>query len=395
MNLPELSQLPFKKRFSVVKNLLTDESELHPDAQIVNEIFEQTIEWFKGSHNQADHNILSKLGDPAGSLPSIFETIYRIKEEAVIRKLASSERRRIFDAYKRSWCVSHPEFKRITDIMEAYRTNDLLIQYLKHSPPTIIHDKAIRVYKKCISFKVKLNKRVLSPLKRHPFDARNKYLGGHTRFCIDKEFVIAFLKSYQEWNLKIHDLWNGIYYLNRDFFENAGYKINSYGVCSWGWYVEQGGSLKQKADEIQKTQENILSLLISGIELVAKSDEAITLEYEKNATEMSLYERELELLRIDEDAAEEEYCYVYILECPICIFYVGIAADPKERFEQHVRGAFSDEAHLFKSKFIQKFPNQVKYAIVFEGVRRKCRQFERDYISEYKPLGNMTEGGEG
>jgi len=83
------------------------------------------------------------------------------------------------------------------------------------------------------------------------------------------------------------------------------------------------------------------------------------------------------------------------LECKLFVFYVGIAADPKERFEQHIRGAFSHEVHLFKSKFIQKFHNEVKHNIVFEGTRRECKQFERNYIAENEPLGNMTEGGEG
>ena len=132
-------------------------------------------------------------------------------------------------------------------------------------------------------------------------------------------------------------------------------------------------------------------------ELVTKLDEAITLEYETNATEMSLYERELEILQINEgeSPADEEYCYVYTLECELFVFYVGIAADPKERFEQHIRGAFSDEAHLFKSKFIQKYHNEVKQNIVYQGTRRECKKFEKDFIAEFIPLGNMTEGGEG
>ena len=76
-------------------------------------------------------------------------------------------------------------------------------------------------------------------------------------------------------------------------------------------------------------------------------------------------------------------------------FYVGIASNPNERFEQHIRGAFSDEAHLFKSKFIQKYHNQIKQKIAYEGTRRECKKFEREYISQFNPLGNMTEGGEG
>ena len=74
---------------------------------------------------------------------------------------------------------------------------------------------------------------------------------------------------------------------------------------------------------------------------------------------------------------------------------MGIAADPKGRFDQHIRGAFSDEAHLFKSKFIQKYHMEVKQNIIFEGIRRECKKFEKAYIEEFRPLGNMTDGGEG
>ncbi len=83
------------------------------------------------------------------------------------------------------------------------------------------------------------------------------------------------------------------------------------------------------------------------------------------------------------------------MECELFVFYVGIAAVPKERFEQHIRGAFGDEAHLFKSKFIQKYHKEVKQNIIYEGIRRECKKFEKDYIGDFLPLGNMTEGGEG
>jgi hypothetical protein len=112
---------------------------------------------------------------------------------------------------------------------------------------------------------------------------------------------------------------------------------------------------------------------------------------------MSLYERELEIaqnINLDNEN-DEQYCYVYTLKCELFVFYVGIASNPRDRFEQHIRGAFSDEAHLFKSKFIQKYHKEVKQKIVFEGVRRECKMFEKKYISEQSPLGNMTEGGEG
>jgi len=95
----------------------------------------------------------------------IFETIYEIKEQSVIKELPINEKQRIFDDYKEAWCLDYPEFKRISDLMENYKTNEMLIEYGKHSPPAFIHDKAIEVYKKCISFKVKLTKKVLSFLK--------------------------------------------------------------------------------------------------------------------------------------------------------------------------------------------------------------------------------------
>lgn len=155
--------------------------------------------------------------------------------------------------------------------------------------------------------------------------------------------------------------------------------------------------MKSKADEIEKQQEKIITLLNYGKELILKNDEAVSLEYKTNSFEMSLYERELEIMQLSEgeSAADEEYCYVYTLECELFVFYVGIAANPNERFEQHIRGAFSDEAHLFKSKFIQKYHKEVKQNIIFEGIRRDCKKFEKDYIAEHNPLGNMTVGGEG
>ena len=288
------------------------------------------------------------------------------------------------------WRELYPDFKRISEIMENYKTNEMLVEYGKHSPPPFIHDKAIAVYKKCISFKEKLSKKVLSHLTYHP--DRSEVHRSYAKYCIDKNIVKTFLNEYQQWNLKISSRWNDIYYLKEDFFNNAGYNRTG-----WEFYIKYPDLLKGKADEIEKLYENAITLLNAGKELVLKSDEAITLEYNANAFEMSLYEREQEILRMYDvnDASDNEYCYVYTLECELFVFYVGIAANPKERFEQHIRGAFSDEAHLFKSKFIQKYHKEVKQNVVFEGIRRECKKFERDYITQFSPLGNMTEGGEG
>ena len=390
MDFYKLIQLPVREQFRIVNELKENNSELSPDVKIFNDIFEKIIAWFQKPGNSNDPNLISKLKNTNTELPSIFKTIYDIMEESVIKELPRNEASRIFREYKKAWCELYPEFQRITELMENYRTNEMLIEYGKHSPPPFIHDKAIEVYKKCISFRVKLTKKVLSPLRDHP-DQTDMWCH-YVDYCIDKNIVKSFLKDYQKWNLKIHNLWNEIYYLKGDFFSNAGYKTR--------WYFDMkhlNKFLKEKADEIQKTQERIISLLIEGQEFVAKSDEAISLEYEINATEMSLYERELEILQISEgeSAADEEYCYVYTLECELFVFYVGIAADPKERFEQHIRGAFSDEAHLFKSKFIQKYHHEVKQKIIYEGTRRECRKVEKGYIAEFNPLGNMTVGGEG
>lgn len=388
MKLYELSKLSHRERFKYVFELMQSNSEVHPNIKIVNGIFDETIAWYQ-KPPKPDHDVISKLKDSKCTLPSSFDTIYEIQEKKVIKNLTRTERERIFNELKASWCFYLPQFKRISDLMENYKTNEMLVEYGRHSPPEFIHDKAIEVYKKCISFKVKLTKKVLSPLRDHP-DQTDMWCY-YVDYCIDENLVKSFLKDYQKWNLKIHDLWNEHYYKKQDFFFNAGYKVD------WDFYIRNNHLLRDLADSIQKTQEKILSLLIEGKELVNKSDEIVSSEYEKNATEMSLYERELEISQINEgeSAINEEYCYVYILECALFVFYVGIAADPNQRFEQHIRGAFSDESHLFKSKFIQKYHSEVKQSIVYEGTRRECKSFERNYIAKYKPLGNMTDGGEG
>ena len=194
MTLFELSQLPFKERFKLVSDLLESNSELNSDVIIVSKIFKGTIEWFQKPTKVADENVIAKLKDSIEVLPSNFKTIYEIMESSVINKLPSKERQRIFDDNKETWCLHYPEFKRISDLMQEYRTNEMLVEYCKHSPPAFIHDRAIDVYKKCISFKVKLTKKVLSPLEDHPdqTDMWRHYVD----YCIDKNIVKSFLKDY-------------------------------------------------------------------------------------------------------------------------------------------------------------------------------------------------------
>ena len=190
MKLYELSQLPFKERFKFVNDLIESNAELPPDVKIVNDIFEDTIAWFKKPPNIEDQNMIANLKDTKEELPSLFKTIYEIMEESVIKKMPSNERQRIFDDSKDAWCLHYPEFKRISDIIQNYKTNEMLIEYGEHSPPTFIHDKAIEVYKKCISFKVKITKKVLSPLLCHP-DQTDMWCH-YVDYCIDNNIVKSF-----------------------------------------------------------------------------------------------------------------------------------------------------------------------------------------------------------
>jgi predicted GIY-YIG superfamily endonuclease len=257
----------------------------------------------------------------------------------------------------------------------------MLIEFRKHSRPSFIRERASEIYKKCLSFKVKL--------KNHKIDNLGySYTPGP--FCIDYNNVKLFTSEYIDWGRKAYYLWNDIYSLRDKYYSLYAYE-------DWQSYVKNSAVLKEKKVKIQKLIEDALSLLNTGKDMILKHDESITVEYNTNAFEMSLYEREIEIAIMYEgdEASDEEYCYVYTLECEIFVFYVGIAGNPRERFEQHLRGAFSDEAHLFKSKFIQKYHSEVKQKIVYEGTRKDCKKIEREYISKHNPLGNMTQGGEG
>lgn len=279
------------------------------------------------------------------------------------------------------WRELYPDFKRISEIMENFKTNDLLVEYQKNSLPTFIKDKATEIYKKCLSFKVRL--------KMHKIDKLG-YSYTPMHYCISSEKVNLFVDEYQTWGRKSYEIWHEIHYLKEDYFHNRGYKFN------WEFSIKYN-MLKYDLQKIEKTYNETIEFLKSGIELINKYDEIITLEYLSNSSEMSLFEREKEIKQLQDSysGSDDKYCYVYTLECDLFVFYVGIAFNPTERFEQHIRGAYGDESHLFKSKFIQKYHEQVKQNIVYEGTRRDCKKFEREYIFKHNPLGNMTEGGEG
>ncbi len=274
--------------------------------------------------------------------------------------------------------------------MENFKTDEMLMEFCKNFPPPSIRSRAEEVYKKCISYKVKVTKKILKNLMWDPETPLIYY--SKVQYCINEEVVQRFLDSYQSWVSETGPLWNDVYYARGDFFENKGYDR-----CDWKFYVKHADLLSNKADKIENLHTEVRTRLLAGRELVAKHDQVISSEYKDNSYGMSVYEREQELAQIDfeENLSDEEYCYVYTLEYPQDVFYVGIAANPQERLDQHVRGAFSNESHLFKSQFIRKYRNEIKLNIVYEGTRRECKEFEKAYIAEHEPLGNMTPGGEG
>jgi hypothetical protein len=276
--------------------------------------------------------------------------------------------------------------------MEDFKSNELLREFCQSYPLKSHETKVIETYKKCISFRTKFTKKIANNLRLQPGASFFHYQ--KVEYCIDSNIVNDFLKRYQTWlwSERLHEFWSDLYNLRQDYIFDAGYDR-----ISWKTRIASPALLRSKLEEVETLHKNLFRLLRAEAELLFELDENITLEYNNAPIEMSLYEREQEIAQIDssEKLSDEEYCYVYTLECDLFVFYVGIASDPKERFEQHIRGAFSDEAHLFKSKFIQKFHLEIKQSIVFEGSRRKCKEFERSYIAEFRPLGNMTEGGEG
>lgn len=329
--------------------------------------------------------ILDRVIEEKGELPSEFKEQYE-------RLTAQIDKRSHFIKSKLEWRAKFPDFKRICDAMELFKTDRLLREFCQSYPLKSHDSRAIDIYKKCISYRTKWTNRITKNLKLHPDASAVHY--HKVEYCIDPSVVRNFLTRYQTWMWidGPQPLWNELFNLRHDFIFDSGYDRTS-----WISRIDHPDLLRQKADQVDELKEKLLQLLNTESNLLFVLDEYISQEYGRSPTEMSLYERELEIAQIAdiEDRSDEEYCYVYTLECDLFVFYVGIAANPKERFDQHIRGAFSDEAHLFKSKFIQKFHAEVRHKIIFEGTRRECKKFERSYIEEFKPLGNMTEGGEG
>jgi len=317
---------------------------------------------------------LKKLKSEKSELPSELESLFKRLE-----KLND------FNELKLNWCKKHPDFGEISRIMQLYLTSEVLIEFREKSLPESLLSRALEVFKKTISFKTSSNDKKLT---KGLTNSRYRYY----KYCISKKIATSFQDEFLDWGIEISNLWQEVYYSKEDFFNNTGYDRTS-----WETYIKYPSMLERKKDELKKQSEKAFTLMARGLELIEKHDTIITQEYKNNGAEMSLYERELEISLMVElkNENDEQYCYVYTLECELFVFYVGIASNPKERFEQHIRGAFSNESHLFKSKFIQKYHNQITQNIVYEGTRRDCKLFEKEYIAEHQPLGNMTEGGEG
>lgn len=329
---------------------------------------------------------LVSIKNKTGTLPPDLVTAYEILDTNRISNLKDDD----FNSCKATWCVDHEDFKRISSVMESFQKNELLAEFRRSTPPTSILEKSHIIYKKCISFKEKFTKKIQGNLNFSHETPTICY--AKARYCIDDQHVYRFLNRYQLWYGELYPYWNKVYCETSDFFKNSGYDR-----LGWGFYIHNPESLARKASEVAQLHDIVLRQLHSGIDLLRDIDSEISSIYESSRFEMSLHEREIEISRsyYEDQSNDEEYCYVYILECIDLVFYVGIASDPRARFEQHLRGAFSDESHLFKSKFIQKYKDSVQQKIVYEGTRRECKLFERSYIAEHNPLGNMTQGGEG
>ena len=208
MDLYKYLKLPTKDKLIFCHQITPSEIELDPDKKLINDVFVNVV----NSCKRFNIDLINLINDKEFKLPSIVKTIYETGEGSItsnlpynkweeshhklndlrnkIRKETEIERQRIFDESKAVWCELYPDFKRISDTMDNYETNEMLVLYGKRCPPFFIHNKAIEVYKKCISFKVKLTKKVLSPLDYHP--DRTEQWRYYVDYCIDNNIVSLF-----------------------------------------------------------------------------------------------------------------------------------------------------------------------------------------------------------
>lgn len=331
-------------------------------------------------------NYFNRILETGGAIPEYLADLHKMAERSHKHIQIGVEMERL----KTEWASEIPDFRIIYDKMISFQTTSVLIEFRRKFPGKSISDHVLSIYKKCISYRQKLTKKIQNNLAFGANTPQRYY--ERAKYCIDPDIVYSFLQSFLSWRSELYPYWNKV------FNEVSLYRdVSEFHLDYWKDLVRFRNQLAKKSQYIEALHDDVLRLIEDGSKLLQQLDHQISEEYERSKTEMSLYHREMELDLIADDCSvsDKTHCYVYTLECEFGVFYVGLAADPKERLEQHIRGAFSDESHLFKSKFIQKYRKSIKQRIIYEGKRKDCKIFEREYIEKHQPLGNMTEGGEG
>jgi hypothetical protein len=161
--------------------------------------------------------ILKKIKEETGVIPAEFIYIYDTLERSRISRLKLEA----FIKNKLDWCDLYPDFKAISDAMTDFRTNDMLVEFQQSIPPVSIFEGALRVYKKCISYKEKFSRKIQRNLNFSHETPVMFY--ARARYCINKEKVHKFLNQYQKWYGELHPCWNKVRYEVEDFFNNSGY----------------------------------------------------------------------------------------------------------------------------------------------------------------------------
>lgn len=398
ITLQEYYKFPVKERFFILEKLIS-KNFLSIDEEIIKKILENTNTWFEDKKELKNVKSINDIPDIYNTIYDIYENITNDfllpksldKDRKKVNKLTDDEKSYYVEQIK-LFCINNSEiFKKYIELQENYKIDPILKEFIGRCPTDFIEEYALKIYKKCISYKDKITKKGLKNLN-YSSDTK-EYWFYNFNYCIDKEIVFKFLRKYQKWRFDAISLWN-------ECSKERGYNNLFEGwntVSNWKFYLKHEGALSEKVNLHLKFQNEIKNSMSLAIQILDECDNFVSNEYCKNSYDISHFEREIELekLKLESNENELEYCYVYVLECPIGVFYVGIASNPQERFEQHLRGALSDEAHLFKSKFIQKYKNDIKLKIIDEGLRKECKSKEKEYILKNNPLGNMTEGGEG